>query len=413
MVADPAQPASDIRLKRIEAVTDIALAHLDLEELLEELLDRVRELLEVDTATVLLLDPATNELVATAGRGIADEVRQDFRVPVGTGFAGRVAAERHPVRIEHVDHANVLHPVLLDKGIQSVLGTPMLVGGQLIGVLHVGTMKPRWFFDDDVKLLQLVADRIALATQAHLSALDRAAAAALTRSLLPGRLPHVPGVEVAARYLPGGGSGVGGDWYDVFVLPNGRLGVVVGDVVGQGVRAAAVMGRLRSALRAYALDYDDAAEVLQRLDRKVQHFETDMMATVLYALFEPTFDRMHVSVASHLTPILASPGRPTTSLALPVDAPMGVGSRLRRRSTTVELPADALLCFYTDGLIARPGRSNERGLEQLRAAVTAGSADAVCKEVIARLIGGDPLSDDVALLVLRHEGPGANADQLG
>lgn len=400
MGTEPGRPASDIRLQRIEAVTDVGLAHLSLAELLAELLDRVRDLLQVDTATVLLLDTETNELVATAGRGLEEEVRQAFRIRVGTGFAGRVAAERRPVRIEHVDETNVVNPILLQKGVRSMVGAPMLVGGRLIGVLHVGTLTPRWFFDDDVELLQRVADRLALATQAHLSAIDRDAAAALKRSLLPARLPRVPGVEIAARYLPGEAAGVGGDWYDVFVLPNGRLGVVVGDVVGRGVRAAVVMGRLRSALRAYALDYDDPAEVLERLDRKVQHFETDMMATVLYATFDHSFERMDMSAAGHLMPVLAERGSPATLLDVPLDAPVGVGSKLKRRTTQVELPPDGVLCFYTDGLVERPGASLDEGLDRLCRAVTAGPAEIVCNQIIARLLADQVAGDDVALLVL-------------
>jgi sigma-B regulation protein RsbU (phosphoserine phosphatase) len=403
------RPARDVRLERIEAVTDVTLARLGLEELLAELLDRVRDLLKADTASVLLLDPSTNELVATAGRGLEEEVRHGFRVPVGTGFAGRVAADRRPVRIEHVDETNVVNPVLLRKGVRSLLGAPMLVNGDLIGVIHVGTLTPRWFFDDDVELLQLVADRIALATQAHLSALDRAAAAALKRSLLPSRLPRVPGMEIAARYLPGERSGVGGDWYDVFVLPSGWLGVVVGDVVGRGVRAAAVMGRLRSALRAYALDYDDPADVLERLDRKVQHFETDMMATVVYAMLEPSVERMHVSVGGHLMPVMASPGHPAALLDVPVDAPVGVGSRLKRRTTAVELPAGTVLCFYTDGLVERPGQVIDEGLDRLCHAVKVGPAETACARVIAELVGSDS-DDDIALLMLRRQLDPASLD---
>jgi phosphoserine phosphatase RsbU/P len=397
------RPASDVRLQRIEAVTDVGLAHLSLSELLAELLERIRDLLKVDTATVLLLDPDTNELVATAGRGLEEEVRRGVRIPVGTGFAGRVAAERQPVRIEHVDETNVVNPILLKKGVRSVMGAPMLVGGHLIGVLHVGSLTPRWFVNDEVELLQRVADRLALAAQAHLSALDRDAAAALKRSLLPGRLPRVPGVDIAARYMPGEAAGVGGDWYDVFVLPSGRLGIVVGDVVGRGVRAAAVMGRLRSALRAYALDYDDPAEVLERLDRKVQHFESDMMATVLYAIFDHTFERMDVSVAGHLMPVVAAPRRPAAMLEAPLDAPVGVGSKLKRRTSSVELPPDGILCFYTDGLVERPGTSIDDGLDRLRRAVTVGPAEIVCTQVIERLLGDEAPGDDVALLVLGRE----------
>src|SRR5690348_12277802 len=116
------------RLRRIEAVTDTALGHLGVEELLVELLDRVRELLEVDTAAVLLLDPSGQYLVATAARGIEEEVRQGVRIPLGRGFAGRIAALKKPVTLEHVDHSNVLNPILREKGIESLLGVPLLSG---------------------------------------------------------------------------------------------------------------------------------------------------------------------------------------------------------------------------------------------------------------------------------------------
>jgi hypothetical protein len=115
---------------------------------------------------------------------------------------------------------------------------------------------------------------------------DALAALALQRSLLPTALPAVPGLDLAARYVTGSGT-VGGDWYDVFVLPDGRLGVVVGDVAGSGLEAAVIMGRMRSALRAYALGSADPAAALRLLDRKIQYFEPDAMATVLYGLYTP------------------------------------------------------------------------------------------------------------------------------
>ena len=266
-------PADDYRLHRIESVTDAALVHLDVEDLLGELLDRVRELLEVDTASVFLLDFSTQQLVATAARGIEAVVRQGIRVPMGKGFAGRVAAEKRPVIIERVDHTNVLYPILREHGICSLLGVPLLISGTVIGVLHVGTLAPRRFTDDDVSLLQIAADRVASATQSRRVEVDRAAAAVLQRSLLPARLPVVPGLELAARYVPAESGGVGGDWYDVFTLPSGWLCIVIGDVVGRGFVAADVMGRLRSGLRGYALLGGDPTEVLGRLDQQVQHFE--------------------------------------------------------------------------------------------------------------------------------------------
>jgi signal transduction histidine kinase len=153
------------RLERVQGVTDAALAHLDLNALLQELLPRIRELLAVDTTAILLLDPPTNELVARAAVGIEEEVEQGVRVPVGGGFAGRIAAERRPIFLPDVDHADVLNPLLRQKGIKSLLGVPLIVRDEVIGVLHVGALVPRDFDENDTDLLQLVAERVALAIE--------------------------------------------------------------------------------------------------------------------------------------------------------------------------------------------------------------------------------------------------------
>jgi signal transduction histidine kinase len=163
---DAAQGIQDAaRLRRLQALTDAALAHLELDALLPTLLLRTREALGVDTCAVLLLDPATDELVARAAVGIEEEVEQGVRIPVGLGFAGRVAADRHPVILDDVDHADVLNPILREKGIKSMLGVPLLAAGNVLGVLHVGVLKHRRFDEDDVQLLQLAADRAAVAIE--------------------------------------------------------------------------------------------------------------------------------------------------------------------------------------------------------------------------------------------------------
>lgn len=411
LVSTPGEPsdtpaADDHRLRPIESVTDAALAHLDVEDLLDELLDRVRELLQVDTASVLLLDSSSQQLVATAARGIEAVVRPGIRIPMGKGFAGRVAAEKGPVIIARVDHTNVLYPFFREYGICSLLGVPLLISGTVIGVLHVGTLAPRRFSDDDVTLLQIVADRIALATQSRRAEMERAAAAVLQRSLLPARLPVVPGLELAARYVPAENGGVSGDWYDVFTLPSGWLCIVIGDVVGRGFVAADVMGRLRSVLRGYALLGGDPAEVLGRLDQQVQHFDPEMMATVLLAMFEPSFDRLHLSSAGHPPPVLALPGHPAVLLDVPSDHPVGVPGGLRRRVTTIDVAPGALLCFYTDGLVESRNTVLDVGLERLCASIAAGPVDSVCAEVMARLVGGDAPGDDVAILALRRQDSG-------
>ena len=151
------------RLRRLQALTDAALGHLDLEELLNALLDRAREMLNADTCAILLLDEPRKELVARAAVGIEEEVEQGIRIPLGRGFAGRVAADARPVVLDDVDHADVLNPILRQKGIKSLLGVPLLVGSQVVGVLHVGTLVPRRFTVDDIDLLQLAADRAAIA----------------------------------------------------------------------------------------------------------------------------------------------------------------------------------------------------------------------------------------------------------
>jgi signal transduction histidine kinase len=153
------------RLEDLQAVTDAALAHLELDELLNVLLPRIRDILEADTCAVLLLDEEKAELVARAAIGIEEEVEQGVRIPVGRGFAGRVAAMAQPVILEDVDHADVLNPILREKGIKSMLGVPLIVRGDVIGVLHVGTLTPRKFDRDDVELLGLVSERVALATE--------------------------------------------------------------------------------------------------------------------------------------------------------------------------------------------------------------------------------------------------------
>jgi anti-sigma regulatory factor (Ser/Thr protein kinase)/putative methionine-R-sulfoxide reductase with GAF domain len=391
------------RLRRLEAVTDAGLAQLDLDELLDELLERVRELLTVDTAAVLLLDTSAQYLVATAARGIEEEVRQGVRIPLGKGFAGRIAAEKRAVFLDRVDHTTVLNPILRDKGIRSLLGVPLLVGSAVLGVLHVGTLTPRRFSDDDIGLLQLVADRVALAVRARTSHVERAAAGALQRSLLPTALPDVAGFEFAARYVPGGQGTVGGDWYDVFTFPSGAVCIVVGDVVGRGLSAAVEMGRLRDALRAYTLDTADPAELLHRVDRRVRQFEPEVMATVLCAVVNASGEQMRVSTAGHPPPVIsAGAGLPTALLELPADLPIGVDPHRRRRTSTVALPQGSTVCLYTDGLIERRGQPLTAGLDRLTAAMFAGPADSVCAAVMQAMVGAESPSDDIALLVLRR-----------
>jgi phosphoserine phosphatase RsbU/P len=392
----------EARLRDIQMITDAALSQLADQDFLAELVDRVKAVLRTDTAAVLLLDRSSGNLIATAAAGLEEEVRQGVRIPVGRGFAGRIAAERRPVILDHVDHSTVLNPILLAKGIRALLGVPMVAGGKVIGVMHVGSLTPREFTSDDIDLLQLAADRAATLVQSLMARADRVAVTALQQSLLPSALPVIRGAQLAARYVPGRGV-VGGDWYDVFTLPSGELGVVIGDVAGSGLPAAVIMGRMRSALRAYALRSTDPGKVLDRLDRKMQHFEPGAMATVAYAVFDRSLDRAHIASAGHLPPVFATAGPPGALADVAGGLMIGVDPGTRRRVTTVKVPPGALLCFYTDGLVERPESPLDEGLASLCQAVTAEPPEDVCASVMAAMVGTESARDDIALLVLRRE----------
>jgi sigma-B regulation protein RsbU (phosphoserine phosphatase) len=404
------------RLRDIEALADAALSRLGEEHLLETLLERVKTVLHADTAAVLLLDHSASQLVATAASGLEEEVRQGVRVPLGTGFAGRIAASRQPVILSTVDQTTVRNPLLVDRGIKSLLGVPLFAGGTVIGVLHVGSLNGQAFGQQDVEMLQLAADRAALALRSLMSQDDAMAAVALHRSLLPAALPDVPGTDLAARYVTGTGN-VGGDWYDVFRLPDGKLGVVVGDVAGSGLEAAVIMGRMRSTLRAYALETEDPAAALRRLDRKIQYFEPDAMATVLYGLYTPETGELVVSSAGHLPPVVAAPGgHPPGMLPVLPDPPIGTADDPERRSATAIIAPGALLCCFTDGLVERRDRGIDVGIDHVAATldelITTGPsrggtpvplAEDACATVMRALVGNAPASDDIALLALhRH-----------
>lgn len=153
------------QLAALQTVTDAALGHLSIDELLAESLKRIREVLHVDTVAVLLLEKEENELLAWAAQGLEEEVELGVRIPVGRGFAGKVVANAQPVIISEVENADLFNPLLREKGIKSLLGVPMLIEGRPIGVLHVGTFKHTRFAEAEVRLLQSAADRIALAVE--------------------------------------------------------------------------------------------------------------------------------------------------------------------------------------------------------------------------------------------------------
>jgi putative methionine-R-sulfoxide reductase with GAF domain len=389
------------RLDDIPALMDEAFRHMEVEDFLDALLERVTKVLGVDTAVVLLVDRQGQTLEAMAAKGLEEEVSQGVHVPLGRGFAGRVAVERRPFQVEDVPTFGVFNPLLVQRGLRSLLGVPMIAYGSLVGVLHVGSLTPRTFTPQEIEMLQLAGARAATAVQSSLAHADHAAALELQKSLIPAALPEISGLELAARYRPGSAI-VGGDWYDVFCLPTGHVGIVMGDVAGHGLTAAVVMGRMRSALRAYALESTDPAEVLRKLDRKIQHFEAPATATVLYVVAEPSLERLHLSCAGHLPPVFAMPGEAAHPLQIPHDLLIGVAD-VPRHVTTIDFPPGALLALYTDGLVERRDNLVEDAVARLCKIAYPGPPEAVTAAIMAGLIGRERPMDDVALLLIRRD----------
>ncbi len=397
------QPRS--QLEDLQAVTDAALSYLPLNALLEELLLRVREILDVDTVAILLIDEDRRTLVARAAKGLEEEVEAVVRVPLGVGFAGRVAAEATPVHIPDVSKADIYNPLLREKGLRSLLGVPLIAEGEVTGVLHVGSLGDRHFTPEDADLLQRAGDRAALAIHARVAERERGLAEELQRALLPRNLPSFPGAHVAARYSPAAAAPLGGDWYDAFVTRSGTLCLAIGDVVGRGFRAAAVMAQLRSALRAYALEERRPIELIERLNTLLRQLEPGRTATLVYVVLDPLNSEIQIVAAANAPPVVVAPGGEAKLLELPPAPPLGATTTPRYALTESRLAPGSRLVLYTDGLIERAGESLDAGLGRLVDVVgrqAGGSVDDLCAHVFGSLLPDQP-DDDAALIAIETE----------
>ena len=373
----------------------------ELEDLLPLVLAQIVDLVGSDTAAILLLERKSNQLVARAAHGLEEEVRQGVRIPVGTGFAGRIAAERRPVRLDRVDDTTVANPILWQRGIRSMLGVPLLAGSSLLGVVHVGSFRRRAFHEGQLALLQGAADILAVAIEAATARAERRAAAVLQRSLLPSALPDHARLEFASRYAPAERGDIGGDWFDAFEMPSGDVWVMTGDVIGHGLNPAIVMGRLRSTLRAYALLGMSPEDVLRAANRKLAVFEPDAMATVICGILAPPFAEIRLCSAGHPHALLARPGESAEFLDTGRAPPLGAVADLEVQSGRWKLTPGSSVILYTDGLIERRQEDITERLEHLRCAVRSDAPDRLCGGIMDAMIGNAVPADDVALLALR------------
>ncbi|HEX8052432.1 MAG TPA: SpoIIE family protein phosphatase [Thermoleophilaceae bacterium] len=392
-------------IQRIQRVSDVALAHLELGDLVRALVELLREIVVVDAAAILLMEANDSRLRLVGGAGLSNLPERDLLIPIGEGFAGRVAVAGTAEAGAPVPRDGGLETVLAAAGMRSALVVPMSVEGRVSGAIAVARRSAAPFPEGDHRLLQLIADRAALAIEhARLYQRELGIVEVLQRSLLPERLPRLPGVDLAARYMPGGvGADVGGDWYDAIPLAGGRIGMALGDVVGHGIGAAALMGQLRNALRAYALDGHSPSEVVSRLDRLVQRLEHGRMATLLFMVFEPDLGTVHFSSAGHLPPLVVEPDGSARYLDGGRTPPLGVMPLAEHLDATAEIPAGSTLVLYSDGLVEERGVGLDRGLATLSRATVEGPDDpeALCDHIIESLFEERSPNDDVAVLVLR------------
>jgi serine phosphatase RsbU (regulator of sigma subunit)/anti-sigma regulatory factor (Ser/Thr protein kinase) len=386
-------------MRTLHAIAEVALEHRTLDDLLDELLDLVGDALQTEWRAVLL---HTNQRLTL--RAVSGEARAEpgIEIRIGDWLPGRVAARRRPMVLSDVSPAEQDSPLLKGRQVCSLAAVPLLAHGELIGVLQVGSLQKRRFSDDDVRLLQLAGERMALAIdRARLFEETHHIAETLQRKLLPERLPEIPTVELAARYLPGGpGVEIGGDWYDVFTYKDGRVGLAMGDVVGRGVDAASLMGQLRTALRAYALEQPSPAAVLDRLGALFHQVAPGQMATLVFVVWDPSSSIVCLASAGHPPPLAIAPDGASSYLEHETCPPLGVMPYLAYKERVQWLEPGSTILLYTDGLVEQRGSIDE-GLTRLREAVAAGTAEELCDRIVATLLPDGSGDDDAAVLALR------------
>jgi PAS domain S-box-containing protein len=387
----------------MQLLVDAALWHRTLDDILSDLVTRVRTVLDADASAIYLAEEDEQLRLGAASGGGGEEPEP---IAFGEGFVGRVARARQPMRLEDPAVDELPYPALEELAIDSLIGVPLLAEGDVTGVLVVCAAAPRHFTAQDMDVLRLAADRVALAIDhARVYEREHRIAETLQRSLLPARLPQLPGLAVAARYRPAAAEAeVGGDWYDVIAVPGGGVGLVMGDVAGKGLAAASMVGRLRSALRAYALEGHAPARVLEQLNRLIwMEADESQMATLIYVVVDPGEGEIRWVNAGHLPALLLRDGEAPGFLEGGTSVPLGVLPFPEFEEAAVPMDPGAVVVLYTDGLVERSGENIDLGMGRLAGVVRDAPVDPeqLCDRVLGELVPRAGAADDVALLTLR------------
>jgi Stage II sporulation protein E (SpoIIE)/GAF domain len=335
----------------------------------------------VDQLRAELLDaelPAATALRTGESVWLESRLERDARFPALLGFEPRTIA---------------------------MCAVPLEAGGRRLGALRFSFNTPRLFDDDERSFVMALAAQTAQTLdRSEIYMAERKATLQLQRALLPQTIAVVPGWDIAAHYSPAGDQQVGGDWFDVIPLEDGRVVAVLGDVMGRSVAAAAAMAQMRSAVRAYVAVDPDPAIVLGKLDHFFEMFEQTQFVTLLYLIADTRDGTIRVANAGHVPPLLFAPGNVARRIELPPGLPFGV-MPVDRPPTVVTIEPGEAFVAVTDGLVERRGEDIDVGIDRLLDGVRADSrstAEELLQAVLATAAAERVHDDDVTVLVLRR-----------
>jgi PAS domain S-box-containing protein len=422
--------AAALRTARLQQATSMLAEALTVEQVVEVITEVGRSAIGADRSLVVLLDPERLRVRAvnpSGGRETPGFPGGEIPLDVPS-VVTRAITTRRPVLAENPEALQLQFEdetkadlFLASTDERAWVGMPLLTAGQAIGALRFTFTRPRKITDEERVFLEALAGQCALAVErASLFEREHTTAETLQRSLLPDRLPSVPGIILDARYRPvTRNMEIGGDWYDAFRLPDGRLAVAVGDVMGKGLSAAAGMGRVRNALRALALTDPRPAAVLAGLDRLFSATELDeQVTTVAYLVLDPVTGEGLAGNAGHPPPLLMSrTGTPRLDLG-EAGTPLGWASP--RQQYVFRLPPESTAVLYSDGLVENRRRGLDAGLDEL-VSVAAKATPQVAEDpakllgyLVDSMLAGYEQDDDVTVLVLhvpRRDGMVPGNDQ--
>ena len=404
---------SRLRAERLQGMTALLSNALTPADVGRVVVDEVSDAVEASTVVLATVgDGEVTGILVRSGDGedATSAVSELLEVGLdGDSPSERAVRSRRSILLESAnglaDEFPGVREMMARAGHRTLLFVPLVAGRRTNGLLVVSWEYERTLAQDERALVEALAGQAAQALdRASHFASEQAIAETLQRSVLPVSLPRVDGVELAARYLPGSAQlDVGGDWFDALRLPDGRLGLVVGDVVGKGVQAAASMAQLRNAIRAFSVERLKPSSVLARLNRLAEDALDTSFATLAYIVLDPETSVCRLSSAGHPPPVVAYPDGRVELLDGARGLPLGTGIEAKYRQETIELPVGTVIVLYTDGLVERRGHSIDDGIAALRAAVASApkNPDQLLEHILAGLVGSRERGDDIALLAAR------------